>query len=427
MRRKQFITTFGALWGGVLVGQSAGFTGNSKPVSELLRSASDEETFWKIIREQFVFPGDYSYLNTGGIGAVPVLVSNRIKTRMDELEIYPKPGHDLEKWHEIKEKCANLLGTGVNKEELALISTATEGINIILNGLPLTKGDEIITSTHEHPALHIPLLNKFKQEGITIKTFQPDFRKGLGNVERIEKLISKRTRLIFISHVTCTTGQLFPVEEIGKLARTKRIWYALDGAQATGSMKMDIKKWNVDFYTFSGHKWVLGPKRTGVLYVREELLDTLKPTTVGAYSDNGYNVIEGSLSYYPSAQRYEYATQNEALFHGLGTAVNFINTIGLSRINEHNRNLSEQFYNGLKDIKQVQILSPEQQTYRGSMITFKLKDKNYHDLASFLSKKRIRVRVVPEANLEGIRVSFHIYNNESDVQRILYEIQNFRS
>ena len=423
MKRRNFINSMVLLSGGILIPgkKVAGVSDNT--LEGLAKDFPDEETFWKTVREQFIFPEDYAYLNTGGIGAVPTLVLNKVSQSMNELEIYPKPGHNHTKWIEIKEKCTELLGSDIKHEELALISTATEGINIVINGLPLGKGDEVITSTHEHPALHIPLLNKMQRHGIVIKSFVPDLNSGSGNVEKIKNLITKRTKLVFISHITCTTGQCFPLQEIGELTRDKNIWFAVDGAQAVGSKTMEIKKWNVDFYTFSGHKWTLGPKRTGVLFVREELLDILRPTTVGAYSDDGYDILKQELKLHPTAQRYEYATQNEALFWGMGKGVDFVKTIGLKKIWEHNRMLAEQFYSGLKNINDVQILSPEEEKYRTSMISFKIIGINYREVASYLSEKRIRVRVVPEANLEGIRVSFHVYNNEEEVERILKGIK----
>ena len=152
---------------------------------------------------------------------------------------------------------------------LALIGCATEGIGMIVNGLPLKKGDEVITTTHEHVAVNSALLNRMQKDGIVIRLFDPDRENGLGNVDRIARLITPRTRLVLMSHVTCTTGQLFPVKEIAALARSRKIWFALDGAQAPVCSPFDIVETGVDFYTCSTHKWMMGPKRTGFIYVRD--------------------------------------------------------------------------------------------------------------------------------------------------------------
>ncbi len=423
MNRNQFLTSLGAITGGTLLGRPA-FAGYWPP-GEKVKKITDETSFWKFVREQFLFPDDYSYLNTGGIGAVPLLVLNRVKTSMEQSEIYPRPGHDHEKWLKAKEICCKLLGDGCDKEDLALTSTATEGINIVVNGLDLKPGDEVITSTHEHPALHIPLLNQVKTRGIIMRTFHPDMENGYGNVQRINELITRKTRLIFISHVTCTTGQIFPIREIADLAKSKGILFALDGAQAVGQIPVDLNDCGVDFYTFSGHKWTLGPKRTGVLYVSKDKLEAIRPVTVGAYSDDGYDPENKTLTYHPTAQRFEYGTQNETLFHGLQEGVEFILTIGLKQIIDRNRKMAETFYHGLENLPAITILSPKEENYRSSMITFKSKSHDNREIASYLSGKRIRVRVVNEANLGGVRVSFHLYNDASDVEKILMEIENF--
>ena len=426
MKRRHFINAIGAVTGGVIIGKPTNIFASSKFMKRSLKNASDDESFWKIIRDQFLFPEDYIYFNTGGIGAVPTIVLNTLESRTIELEKYPKPGHDHNNWIEVKKICTGLLGKGCNIDELALISTATEGINIIINGLPFKEGDEIITSTHEHPALHVPLINRWQRDGVKIRTFDPDLKSGLGNIERIKNLVNKNTKLIFLSHITCTTGQVIPIKEIGELAKENNIWFAIDGAQAVGSMPIDIKNYHIDFYTFSGHKWTLGPKRTGVLYVNKDRLDILQPITVGAYSDNGYDIQKGDLKFQPSAQRYEFGTQNEAVFMGMGTGAEFIQTIGLQRVWEHNRQLAELFYNGLMNISEAELLSPKEEKYRSAIISFKIKGKDYQDVASYLTgKKRIRVRVVGEAGLNGIIVSFHVYNNANEVEKILEEIRNF--
>ena len=213
MKRRQFINSITALSGMLATNSFPAFSDNSDLNLNINNLETGAES-WETIRKKFIFPEDYTYLNTGGIGAVPEFVVADVANDTREQQIYPRPGHDHNRWEDVKEKCAGILGTSCSKDEIALTSCTTEGINIILNGLPLEKGDEVITSMHEHPALHVPLLNKLKRNGIVIKTFDPDFKNGLSNVDAIEKLISKRTKLIFISHITCTCGQNFPIKEI---------------------------------------------------------------------------------------------------------------------------------------------------------------------------------------------------------------------
>lgn len=414
MKRRHFFKYISGLSGGLYLASS---------FRDACAAVPRDEKFWALLRRQFLLPSDYHYLNTGGLGSSPLMVIDTVKKMMDREDMFPVAGHDDRHFWEIKEKCAALLGPGIKKEELAFISTATEGINIIINGLPLKPGDEIITSTHEHVALNVPLLHKMKTRGIVIKLFEPDIENGMGNVNRIEKLMTRRTRLIFTSHITCTTGQILPVKEIGELAKSRGVWYALDGVQALGNMPLNLEDTHVDFYAVSGHKWLLGPRRTGVLYVRESLLDTLTPSIVGAYSNKLNDIKRGLFELQPSAQRYEYGTQNDALFFGLESALEFNALIGSRTIWRHNKELSEMFYHGLEKIPEVEILSPLEEKYRSSIITFRIKGRVNRKFSVYLERKKFRVRNVPEAELDGIRVSFHIYNNREEVVRLLEEIK----
>jgi selenocysteine lyase/cysteine desulfurase len=422
MERRRFLKTVGGALGAVILAPSLELETSAASFGRACACAEDERNFWRLVRKQFLLPQGYAYLNTGGLGASPFMVTEKVKRMMDAEETHPDAGHDMDDWWEIKSKCLPFLGAGCRKEELALTSTATEGINIVVKGLPLGRGDEVITSTHEHVALKIPLLHRMQTDGIVIKTFEPDLQRALGNVEKIESLMTSKTRLIFLSHITCTTGQIFPAKEIGELARAKGIWYALDGVQAIAQMPLELKETGVDFYAVSGHKWMMGPKRTGILYVREERLEQLRPLVVGAYSDRLNDMEARKLEFHPTAQRYEYATQNEALFYGLAEAADFVGYIGVGRIWERNRRMAEMFHSGLRRIRSIEILSPQEESCRSSMITFRFAGRENGPLCAELTGKGLRVRGVGEAGLDAIRVSFHVYNDEEEVERLLAEI-----
>jgi len=423
MNRNYFLKSLGLVSGGLLAVRSGLAYDNPEDFAKALAGAPDDRDFWKKIREQFIFPDDYIYFNTGGIGAVPRPVLDMVEKSNIENEQYPRPGHDEVRWLNVKKTCAPFYGPTVEPEELSLVSTATEGINIILNGLMLKSGDEVITSYHEHVALNLPLLNHIKVSGIAVKAFEPDLQTAAGNVEAIRKLITPRTRLIFISHITTTTGQLFPIAEIGKLAQEMKIPFAVDGAQAVGAMPMDVKALGIDFYAASGHKWLLGPKRTGLLYISREKRELVHPMTIGAYSEMENDLRKGDFRFRDSGMRYEYGTQNEALFFGLERGAQFIQAIGIDKVHSHNRFLAEKFYQGIGRIPGMELLSPAEEEYRSAMITFRNKTKNNQEIANYLTgEKRIRVRVVPEAGLNAVRVSFHVCNQEWEVERILEEV-----
>lgn len=402
IRRREFLARVGG----------AGALAASRGLAAAQPPATDA---WAGLASQFQFPAGFTYFNTAGLGACPRAVSDRVKAAMDREEESPSPGHSEADWTRIRGKCAALLGPAAAPAEIALVSTATEGINIILNGLPLKAGDGIIASTHEHVALAIPLLHKMKTVGIVVRTFEPDLRAPAGTVARVRALLTPRTRAIFVSHVTCTTGQVLPVEDLGRLAAERRVWFALDGAQSLAQFPIDIAATGAHCFTASCHKWLMGPKRTGVLWVRRDRLPELSSCVVGAYSDEANSLADRRLTLRSDAQRFEYGTQNDALVYGIEAACDFVQALGLARIWERNRQLAESFRAALQRLPHVELLSPSDAPSRSAIVTFRVPGRDNREVASAITARRLRVRSVTEAGLDAVRASFHVCNTDAHV------------
>jgi selenocysteine lyase/cysteine desulfurase len=426
MKRRAFLHTVGGLAGGFAAGHGIAASGRSRAAAPVWPAGQADQTdprFWHVLRRQFQLPADVAYLNTAGLGASPLAVTGTLTAWTDREETNPAPGHSEDDWSRIRARCATLLGPSCSADEIALVSTATEGINAILNTIPLARGDEIITSTHEHASLVIPLLHKIQTHGIEVRTFEPDRVRAQGNVDRIATLVSARTRLVFVSHVTCTTGQVMPVTDIGRLAAARGIAFALDGAQSLAHVPFDIASTGAQYYAASCHKWLLGPKRTGILYVRRDRLSSAVPTTVGAYSDAASSMQDRRLVLRPGAQRFEYGTQNDALIYGVESAVDFVSSIGLPAIWARNRALAEQCVAGLGRIPGVELLSPSAAQDRSAIVTFTLAGRDNREVASDLVRRKLRVRSVTEGGLDAVRASFHVYNDEAEVERLLLALR----
>jgi selenocysteine lyase/cysteine desulfurase len=415
IERREFLAGLGAAAGAVIAPPGAIGSGAPEHDTRGLQAPSDP---WRDLRSQFQFPPDYAYFNTGGLGSSPRKVSDRVKAEMDRQDVSPSAAHSEADWTRIRGKCATLLGASCTAGEIALVSTATEGINIILNGLPLRAGDEIVTTTHEHVALALPLAYKMKTAGVVVRTFEPDLRSRAGNVDRIRALLTPRTRLIFVSHVTCTTGQVLPVAEIGRLAAERRVWFALDGAQSLAQFPIDIAATGAHFFTASCHKWLMGPKRTGVLYVRRDRLPELASVVVGAYSEQTYSLADGQVTLRAEAQRFEYGTQNDALVYGIEAAVDFLAALGPATVWERNRALAEQFRAALLADTRVELVSPEEPEARSAIITFRVPGRDNRQVATALVGRRLRVRSLGEAGLNAVRASFHVCNSEAQVRAL---------
>lgn len=422
MKRRTFLHGVGTVAGGLTVGQALGHAEvpppGQAPAADALPPASDP-AFWPAVRRQFQLPPDLAYLNTAGLGASPRAVTDTLTEWTNREEANPAPGHNEADWTRIRTACARLLGPSCGEDEVAFVSTATEGINAILNTIPLTRGDEIITSTHEHASLVVALLHRVNTLGVVIRTFEPDLARAQGNVERIAALMTPRTRLIFVSHVTTTTGQIMPAAGIAAAAEAHGLAFALDGAQSLAHIPFDIAATGAHYYTASCHKFLLAPKRTGLLYVRRDRLATAVPGVVGTYSDAVSSMPNRTLQLRPGAQRFEYGTQNDALIYGIETAIGFLSRIGMPAVWARNQAMAERTVEGLRSIPGVTLLSPAEAAWRSAIISFTVPGRDNRQVAADLGRQRLRVRSVTEGGLDAVRVSFHVYNDAAEVDRLL--------
>ncbi|MCI0691722.1 aminotransferase class V-fold PLP-dependent enzyme [candidate division KSB1 bacterium] len=422
MQRRTFINRFAGGFAAILGAPLFRYETLAKlrRLDDFIRRGNDanDERYWALVREQFPLARERAYLNTGGLGASPYVVIDAVVSRMNELEKISETGHSEQLWSSIKQKAAALLGC--DAEEIAYTRNATEGINIVCNGLPLKRGDEVITTTHEHVGNAVPWLARQKRDGIVLKLFEPSTKSAQENLDRIERLISKRTRVISVPHATTTTGQVLPVKEIAAMAKARNSWLFVDGAQTAGMLIFNLHDIGCDAYATSGHKWLVGPKGTGLLYVRKDMLDIIQPIEVGAYSDKSHDLLTGELTFHPTAQRYEYGTVSTPLFVGLGAGIDFLMKIGMENVWNRDAALSTALLDGLKEIPNVEILSPLNQAERSAMITFKMKNIDYLKLQSFLTEKyKLRTRGVGEVGVNALRTSWHIYNSFEEVNRVL--------
>ncbi len=382
------------------------------------------EDFWKFVRQQFPLGHERAYLNTGGLGASPYVVINAVKAKMDELERISETGHDDDLWRSIKTTVGTLLGC--DADEVAFVRNTTEGVNIVANGLPFRQGDEIITTTQEHVGNAMPWLPLARRVGLRLRFFVPSTVSRQENLDRIHALLSKRTRLISVPHVLTTTGLILPVQEIAALAREKKIWFFIDGAQSAGMFPFSLKEIGCDAYATSGHKWLMGPKETGILCVRKEMLDVIQPSFTGAYSVGTFDFQKGTYTFDPTAQRYEYGTVSTPLRVGLGAAVGFVERLGSAAIWERDRSLSTRLFRGLQEIPGVTVLSPQRDDMRSAMITFQHASLPYPALEEHLNAYHLRTRPVSEGGLVALRVSTHIYNSPEEVDRVLEGVRSVK-
>ncbi len=417
MNRKEFVRMAATAAAGAAAFPLLSSSAAVHPPAPWPASDPADESFWKFVRGQFPLATDRAYLNTGGLGASPYAVINAVTAKMMELERIGETGHEDALWREIKTDAGALLGC--DADELAFTRNTTEGVNIVANGLPLKSEDEIITTTQEHVGNALPWLALTRRTGAVLRLFEPSTVSQQENLDRIAALVSKKTRLISIPHAVTTTGVILPVREIAAMARVKNLWFFVDGAQTAGMFPFNLHEIGCDAYATSGHKWLLGPKETGLLYVRKAMLDQIDAKFIGAYSDGGFDFLKGTFAFNPAAQRYEYGTVSTPLRVGLGAAIRFLQRIGMQNVWTRDRMLSSRLYNGLREIPRVQVLSPAEDSMRSAMITFAHPEIPHLKMQEHLNTFNLRTRSVSEGGLAALRISTHVYNTPGEIDRVL--------
>lgn len=411
--RRHFIQRLGA---GIAIPGLVSFKSSSGQFPKSIDHSLQDEEFWNDVRKKFPLKDSRVYLNNGTFGPSPQVVLDALQSSFVDTNTSGEYGHIEPE----REKLAEFVG--IKTSEISLTHNTTEGINIMCWGLPLKAGDEVIITLHEHVGNALPWLNRAKLDGIILKPFEPKTT-AAENFDLIKSLVTSKTKVIAIPHVTCTTGLVFPIKEISAFARSNQIFTAIDGAHGAGTFDLDLKDLGCDLYASSYHKWVLGPNGTGFLYVREEILDQVQAYQVGAYSDLGWDLYQNPpefKGYVPTAHRFDYGSQSLPMMRGAVAAVDFHGEIGKGKVEARLKELNQYLFDGLSEMDSLlDVLSPSEPESRISMVTFKPKKMNYQEAANLISKEGFRIRQVPESKLDSIRISSHIYNNKAEIDNFL--------
>lgn len=374
-----------------------------------------DEAFWRTVRAQYPLLDDPVYLNTGGLGPAAQSVLDTVYSTMSKLQEHSETGYEL--FHPARESMARYLG--VKPSEVCFTRNATEGNSIIASGLTLRPGDEVIFESHAHPGGSFPWANQATLRGVQVKLFEPDPASPEANLARIRALITPRTRVIQVSHITCTTGLVFPVRAIADLAQAHGIWFHIDGAQSVGMIPVNFDAIGCDSYAFSGHKWIGGPHETGVLYIRQSKLESVTVTGIGAHAGE-LTHLPGAIKLDQAASRHEYGTRNAGLIAGLAEAVRLQEAIGRDRIAAYGKGMATHLLEELTKIPDVTVLTPRPAEMRGSMTTITHARAGAGKLFNYLWKEHsLRCRPVTEQGLQAVRISTHVFNSPAECERVI--------
>jgi selenocysteine lyase/cysteine desulfurase len=379
---------------------------------------SDAEVF-AAARREFLFPATVAYCQTGTLGASPREVVDALVNGLQELE------RNLPDWPYTQSDDEPLTGyqplvefraeagafLGAPAEEIALIQNSTIGMSILANGLELAAGDEVLSTDHEHPGGISAWRLLAKRRGVVVKEVPLDsaLREGPDAVLKLFRdAFTSKTRVVVFSHVTSAVGALLPARELCALARERGALSIVDGAQAVGEIRVDVKALGCDAYLTSPHKWLLAPKGTGLLYIRKEVQPRVWTTLASASFDD-----QASGAY----RFMQYGTGSLPVIHGLRAALRFMNRIGMERIQRWDAMLTKRLREGLARLTKARLSSPADPRMTSAITTFAVAGHTGRELQDALWEKKIRVRA--QGADRGVRLSAHLYVSPADIDRVL--------
>lgn len=329
-----------------------------------------------------------------------------------------------EKYEAAREKVRHFINAKSTKEVLFTRGTTTS-INWVAQfaGQILKAGDEIVISIMEHHSNIVPWQEVAKKTGAILKFVY--LKDGQLDMDDLRKKITNQTKFVSIAHVSNVLGTINPVEEITKIAHEHGAYMAVDGAQSTPHMAIDLQKMDVDFFAFSGHK-MMGPTGIGVLYGKEELLNQFEPVEFGGEMIDF--VYESHSTWTELPWKFEAGTPNIAGAIALGAAIDYIQELGIDQIHQHEIELIDYLMPKLQEIEGLKIYGPKDNVKRGGLIAFNIEGLHPHDVATALDMEGVAVRAghhcaQPLLNyLETpatARASFYLYNTKADCDKLV--------
>jgi len=407
--RRNFLASLGALSAVALTSRDAlasEIIGARRNIARLDRGIATSP-------DDFAFAPGLVYLQTGSLGPTPRAVMERASEAWTQLELNPAFYAYQELEHEmegVRAKAAAFMGC--KTDELVITTSTTAGMNWTAQGLTFAPGDRVLTTDQEHPGGRVCWDYVARRYGVTIDVvaIPPEEHDAQSIIDHVSKAFTPRTRVLSFSHILSSTGLRMPVAELSALARARGCIAVVDGAQAVGSCPVDVKALGCHVYATSGHKWLLGPPGTGLLYLSEELGKTIDPIPLqsghASYSaSSGVPSIPGIL--------------------GLGAAIDYVSAIGLDRIESHNLALRNRLHAALQNVSRVRVVSAPSGPLASALLSYTLPD----DVRSgalherLRDKHKIEVKVVPGNWFNGNRISTHLFNSEHDVDALVAALQ----
>lgn len=317
-------------------------------------------------------------------------------------------------------------------EEIIFTRGTTEAINLVAASFcasQMKEGDEVLVTEMEHHSNIVPWQLQAQQRGIIVRHLPMTDDGRLVSCDDIAPFLTERTKLVSITHVSNVLGTINPVADIIRMAHERGIPVMVDGAQSAPHMAIDVQNMDCDFYAFSGHK-MYGPTGVGVLYGKEEWLEKLPPYQGGGEMIDKVTWEKTTFERLPF--KFEAGTPDYVATHGLATAIDYIHSIGIENIQQHEQELTRYCMEQLESIEGMRIYGPQQAIHKDAVVSFNVGAIHHLDLGTLLDRLGIAVRtghhcaqpLMDRLGIQGtVRASFALYNTKEEVDILVAGIR----
>lgn len=373
------------------------------------------------VRAAYPLLQELAYFNTGTYGLMAESVSRR---HLEDVARFEQRGMSgmagfPEAICRARQRIAARIGAA--DEEIALTGNATDGVAYVAAGWEWSPGDEIIISDQEHPAMRYPWHYLAQRRGLIVRHFAVHHDPA-ASLAAIRALITPRTRLIGTSQVMSPTGTRLPVREICALARGHGALSLVDGAQSFAVMPIDVQEIGCDFLTSNTHKWLGGPKGSGFLYARRELMERLAPAYVGAGAFQRFSADEAILQ--PDGRRFEFGTRGFAVHAGINWALDWFDELGWDTVAQRIAALTDYLKQQLTALCGLELRTPRAWEQSSGLVTFRLPGRDETALQQQFEASRLFPRTLSPGS-EQIRVSCALFNDEDELDRLVASVREF--
>ena len=392
--------------------------GTSRPPSLPPRARPSDESYWELVRAQFAFRDERVPMNAANLCPSPRSVAARVEELTRDID-RDCSFNNRAKFRGLTEasRIAVAAQLGVSPDEIALVRNTSEANNTVNNGVPLRAGDEVVLWDQNHPTNNVAWEVRSARFGIVVKRVSvprnPSSMEAL--IDPFAAALTGRTRVLSLTHVSNVSGIRLPVRELCEVAHRRGIHVHVDGAQSWGALDVDLRELGCDSYAASAHKWFMGPKEAGLLYVREDRIEEIWPNIVApGWGSDADPDVRGARKFESLGQR------DDACLAAVGTAAEFHAAIGAAEVEARVGRLATALKEGMAELGTA-LVTPMDPGLSGGVCIIEVPGDRRAALDGLYEEHGIA-----GAGTGGLRLCPHVYNTMAHVERAVEGIRALR-